>query len=273
MKVPMDKDLVKNAMRCMAVCDAVGNVFEFEKKETFSQKDILEYANFGKLEITDDSQMTLFGFESIISSCDITHAYFDWYLTQTEKYEKFVKENGELPSSLLISRQDMWKYQAPGYTCMTALEELTDCGGRPSNDSKGCGAVMRLLPMMLIDSILDRHSWMRQSIAVTHDHPECIHAAKDLEMSYMGFNINRLGESIEEYGEGWTAQSCVDMAIWAVNNAKDFDDLLVKSIWHDGDSDSVAAVAGSIWGMLGRECKYYDRVVERDSIEFILSQF
>jgi ADP-ribosylglycohydrolase len=58
-------------------------------------------------------------------------------------------------------------------------------------------------------------------------------------------------------------------ALWAVANSRNFDELLVKSIHHSGDSDSVAAIAGSIWGLCSREIKYVDRLQELAPINYI----
>lgn len=263
MKDTMDTDLIKNALRCMAVCDAVGAEFEFVNDPT--PADVLDFAAYNDLEITDDTQMTLFGFDSVIQNYSIQRAYLDWYITQTEDFSESFRKPG------LLSFESLWKDREPGMTCLRSLRRIHLNGLREKNDSKGCGAVMRLLPCMLIDNIEDRLDWINKSIRVTHDHPECERAAIHLMYSYMGFAMERHGEFIEEYGQGWTAQSAVDMAIWSVNNSKTFDELLVNSICHGGDSDSVAAIAGSIWGMLGKDFDYYDRVVEKPAIEYVLS--
>ena len=62
------------------------------------------------------------------------------------------------------------------------------------------------------------------------------------------------------------------MAIWAYQNARDFDDLLVLSICHRGDSDSVAAIAGSLWGLSNKEFSYYENVFEKRPIEYIIDR-
>jgi ADP-ribosylglycohydrolase len=81
--------------------------------------------------------------------------------------------------------------------------------------------------------------------------------------------------NISELGEGWIAPECVNMAIWAYSEANTFDELLALSIAHDGDSDSVAAVAGSLWGLSGREVpqKYIDKLDALDAIKYIEEQY
>jgi ADP-ribosylglycohydrolase len=71
-------------------------------------------------------------------------------------------------------------------------------------------------------------------------------------------------------GAGFYATEAVDMAMWAVNNSDDFEELLLNSICHNGDSDSVGAIAGGFWGLMTKEMpskRLLDRVVEWPSIE------
>ena len=74
--------------------DAVGNPFEFRKN--INPDDVVKYANDSKkLIISDDTQMTIFGFEAIHNANEFggvldeedvrflfTDSYLDWYSTQ-----------------------------------------------------------------------------------------------------------------------------------------------------------------------------------------------
>ena len=79
--------------------------------------------------------------------------------------------------------------------------------------------------------------------------------------------------AITAFGTGWTALSCVQMAMWAVHHAQAYDELLTLAICHEGDSDSVAAVAGSLWGRGGRPGweKYAARLEQHTVIERLLA--
>lgn len=256
-----NNERIANGLRCMAVCDAVGYNFEFVDNLEFEKESILKVAKRSSLSISDDTQMTLFGFESVLDKKPIKQSYLDWYKTQTRNYRDVYTG--------LLSFEELWVDREPGMTCMKSLQALSNVGNRLSNNSSGCGAVMRLLPMMLLDDPFD---FVEDSISVTHDNIECFEAAALLHRAYHGIYSIPEETNIAQIGQGWTSIECVRMAIWAVHNSKTFDELLVNSIWHDGDSDSVAAVAGSIWGYLGRPFDYYDRVVEQAPIEYIINK-
>jgi ADP-ribosyl-[dinitrogen reductase] hydrolase len=255
-----------NALRCMAVGDAVGNPFEFKNDRDFSPLDIMDQADYGDLNITDDTQMTLFGFESVCGnhvSEPCKRAYFNWYYTQTNE---FIKPIYNTDKDILLSFPELYEQRDPGMTVMKSLSQLHITGSRMKNDSKGCGSIMRILPFIHDVKLVN------ESISVTHDHPENFTAAQTLVNAYNSIYEIPKVDDISDLGEGWVADECVNMAIWAAATAEDFDDLLVKSIHHNGDSDSVAAVACSLWGYWGNPFYYYDRVIEKESIEFIVKK-
>jgi ADP-ribosylglycohydrolase len=261
----MNIELIKNAVRCMAVCDAVGADFEFT--EDPDAVAVIKKARQNLLSITDDTQMTLFGLDSILEGYCLERAYSDWYITQVNSFDEF-----HYPKSRLLRYKDLWNRRAPGFTCMDSMESIIASGSRDKNNSKGCGSVMRILPCMAIPNITERIEWVKQSIALTHDHPENEIAAGILVRVYSGGEFDRSADKITDYGTGWTAVEAVDMALWAVQNSNTFDELLVNSICHEGDSDSVAAIAGSIWGLQGKPFDYFHRVVESKTIDDVLAK-
>ncbi|MDE6380631.1 MAG: ADP-ribosylglycohydrolase family protein, partial [Muribaculaceae bacterium] len=153
--------LIDKARGCLiggAAGDALGYAVEFS-----SLKEILkEYGpagitsfkpdSYGIARFSDDTQMTLFTAEGLLSAYtanpdptpeqilkNMEQAYLAWFATQTAF---------QLPlsTSWLTHVRDLWARRAPGNTCLTALAALED--GRPANnDSKGCGAVMRVAPI------------------------------------------------------------------------------------------------------------------------------
>jgi ADP-ribosylglycohydrolase len=145
---------------------------------------------------------------------------------------------------------------------------------------------MRLLPTVMYafwDGEFDiKKSFKAAKISalITHKHPENVQASYDYivaaKMILSDIEIPLENhEHISELGEGWTAQECVNMAIYAFKSAKTFDELLEISIAHDGDSDSVAAIAGSLWGLAGREVpqEYIDKLVEMDAIKYVIDNY
>ncbi|MBR4299223.1 MAG: ADP-ribosylglycohydrolase family protein [Bacteroidales bacterium] len=68
-------------------------------------------------------------------------------------------------------------------------------------------------------------------------------------------------EAIERIGGGWTGHEALAIAIYsAVKHSDCFEDAIVSSVNHSGDSDSTGAICGNIMGMLlGRKAipEYY----------------
>ncbi len=141
-----------------AAGDALGYAVEFSSLNSilnqFGPSGITAYApdRAGVARFSDDTQMTLFTAEGLLSAYadnpnpsqeDIRRhmatAYLAWFATQTAFQLP-------LPSSWLTHIRDLWARRAPGNTCLSALTSLEQ-GARPHNNSKGCGAVMRIAPI------------------------------------------------------------------------------------------------------------------------------
>ncbi len=274
------KDKIINALYALAVGDAVGNHFEF--KSDINQYGVIEYANNANtLVISDDTQMTLFGISAIYNSNSnelsrleksFIKEYLNWYKTQTE-YQ--INNSGLLQFSSLFSRQ------APGNTCLSALKSIAN-NKEVVNDSYGCGSVMRLLPVVMLYNYRDLDEVIeiaKMTANITHKHTyndvavlKYMDATKSVLRGEPIKNVIQC-DHMSDIGEGWTAVECVDMAIWAFTNATTFDELLMLSIAHDGDSDSVAAIAGSLWGLSGREVpqKYINKLTAQDALDFCVT--
>jgi ADP-ribosylglycohydrolase len=272
----------RNAFYAQAVCDAVGDPFEFDSDINYL--DVLEYAQCEKfIEITDDTQMALFIAEvmPIVMYLDLSsvgwwlgQSYIAWFETQQS-----VVDHAPTYSRLQVMPEAN-KRKSPGDTCMFSCLDLKN--GEPvSNNSKGCGSVMRILPFVWLDDNIRGTELALLSADITHKHPENAEAVKYLMAIYyhakndflIPFEVEGDFTHISDIGEGWTALEAVQMAHWAVTKATTFDELLTYSIAHDGDSDSVAAIAGSIWGLLGREVpvKYIEKIAEKKAIDYVLN--
>lgn len=141
-----------------AVGDALGYEVEFSPLtgilSRYGKPGITDYALDAKgiARFSDDTQMTLFTAEGILSAYQadpdaspyeilhhIKQAYLDWFATQTA----FQLPR---PESWLTHVRDLWARRAPGNTCLSALSQLED-GHEVDNNSKGCGGVMRIAPI------------------------------------------------------------------------------------------------------------------------------
>ncbi len=176
-----------------AVGDALGAPVEFmrlpEIREQFGNKGIRDFAPaYGRLgSITDDTQMTLFTAEGMIRSFvqgkvggDLSietitaHAYHRWLMSQG---------GSSLFADFTVSRPG-WLYwfkpihsrRAPGNTCLSGLRDAPTADAAATNDSKGCGAVMRMAPVGLAGWRFDWNAAYVMQLGanlghLTHGHP------------------------------------------------------------------------------------------------------
>jgi ADP-ribosylglycohydrolase len=171
-------DALSRARGCLlggAVGDALGAPVEFssleEIRRQYGDAGIQEFAPaYGGLgAITDDTQMTLFTAEGLIRAhvrysdrgiCHppsvIHHALLRWLLTQGETSPAFPKDHKTWPDGWLIQQRDLFSRRAPGLTCLSALKSSAWFGDEARNDSKGCGAIMRIAPIGLVVRIHDQ---------------------------------------------------------------------------------------------------------------------
>ncbi len=178
-----------------AVGDALGAPIEFMDldaiRKTFGSKGIQNYAPaYGRLgAITDDTQMTLFTAEGMLRGwvrqrslgvssypAVTAHAYLRWLLTQGE--EPICQPDPDA-MGWLYCQKELHSRRTPGVTCLSALRALKDVSDKASNDSKGCGAVMRIAPVGLFGwhgrrrkgSVSQTFNMAVKIAAITHAHP------------------------------------------------------------------------------------------------------
>ncbi len=152
-----------------AVGDALGRPVEFESMggiiKRFGSNGIAAMVPGagGLYEITDDTQMTLFTAEGLLQAwaaprhggsvpdfaAAVKRSYLCWLTTQGEYEGAISSEKGG--DSRLLAIEGLHRRRAPGDTCLSALREGTyNEDGIVSNDSKGCGGVMRAAPAGLL---------------------------------------------------------------------------------------------------------------------------
>lgn len=179
-----------------AVGDALGAPIEFMSRnqilEAFGPDGITSYANaYGGIgKITDDTQMTLFTAEGLLrawvclryrgitSYTGVTaNAYLHWLETQGQTPINDVKFDGAEPG-WLIQQPELHHRRAPGNTCLSALQSMPALGEPASNNSKGCGGVMRVAPVGLFAWRLNAGNNPQEAFqlatelaALTHGHP------------------------------------------------------------------------------------------------------
>jgi len=208
-RIPSDSRLRSRFSGCLlggAVGDALGAPVEFldldEILRTYGEQGIRNYAPaYGKLgAITDDTQMTLFTAEAVLSAhlASVLHgqepdffraaaaSYARWLMTQENSR---LISSGNAKASWLLQQKKLFSRRAPGTTCLSALQNSRGKVTRAMNDSKGCGGVMRVAPvgMYFAASLGREHNSDRlhsnifatgsDLAAITHGHPSgCLSA-------------------------------------------------------------------------------------------------
>ena len=192
-------DSIRGCLMAGAVGDALGYEVEFMSRRSilsrFGENGITKFAldRNGKALISDDTQMTLFTANGMLMGLTrgymrgiggrpekyVNIAYLDWYYTQTGKKREMLIDDWH--PTWLRDLPEMAHLRAPGNTCLSACESLFR-GEKAQNKSKGCGGIMRVAPMALLDAgyaSRNENSYSIEELAeaggeiaeVTHKHP------------------------------------------------------------------------------------------------------
>lgn len=219
--------------------DVVGSVYEFNNIKT------KDFPLFVKQSIyTDDTVMTVAVAKALLRS--------------REEKQDF--------RTILIEEMQLFGKQYPnsGYGGMFA-QWLTTNNPKPYN-SFGNGSAMRVSPCGLIAvELSEALSLAKASAEVTHNHPEGIKGAqavagaiylaknkktkqeiKDfIELNFYDLDFTLDGIR-QNYHFNETCQETVPQAIVAFLESTDFEDAIRNAVSIGGDSDTVAAITGSI---------------------------
>jgi ADP-ribosylglycohydrolase len=165
-----------------AIGDALGAGVEFDRLESILRTYggpvtgyVPAYGRRGA--VTDDTQMTLFAVEGLVTGLagggspdDLRSAVRDSYLRWLAGQRTgVVPAGGWLPADPLLGAG-----RAPGNTCMSGLSAGCGTTDRPVNaGSKGCGTVMRAAPYAFLRRLEPdaRCSLAIDDAALTHGHP------------------------------------------------------------------------------------------------------
>ena len=194
----MNKDILKNKIRGSLIGGAIGDALGYQIEFDIGIKDrqATKYrGDFGI--ISDDTQMTLFTANALLWRHTrwllrgiamqpheaVYYSYLDWYKTQSYKGDNGVAsllKEGYLKTGKTSHEQLCWltdvkelhKRQAPGNTCLSSLRSgKMGTIEHPTNNSKGCGGVMRIAPCGLINRVPDSSGYLAaKCAAITHGH-------------------------------------------------------------------------------------------------------
>ncbi|MEV4728931.1 ADP-ribosylglycohydrolase family protein [Saccharopolyspora sp. NPDC049426] len=266
----------------------------------------------GVARVSDDTQMMLFTLEGLIRAHvarrmkptdndpvpEVQHAYQRWYHTQGRDWLTAggpYAQHLRRPDGWLITNPGLFDTRAPGNTCMTALSNFAQTGvsatpRHRTNDSKGCGGVMRAAPVAVWSN--DPAEVFYAAVgtaALTHSHPsgflsagvlavivhqlirevplrESVRLARELltrwreheeqlqildkAVALAERGVVSPEEIAQELGGGWVGEEALAIGLYAVLATDDLRDALLLSVNHSGDSDSTGMVCGNIGGAL-----------------------
>ncbi len=159
-------DCIRGSLMAGAAGDALGYPVEFMSRSAilsmYGAQGITQFEtdrSSGKALVSDDTQMTLFTACSMLMGVTrgnmrgiggapeyyVSYGYMDWYYTQTGK------KHDDLKYTWLRDLPELAHRRAPGTTCMSACEALFK-GKEVVNHSTGCGGIMRVAPMGLLQA-------------------------------------------------------------------------------------------------------------------------
>ena len=291
---------IKGCLLGGAVGDALGAPVEFLEwsaiEAKFGPQGIVDFAPaFGTTgAITDDTQMMLFTAEGLLrayvhgssrGTCHvpsiIQHSLLSWLITQDYPTAMPISVDG-----WLIKQSELWSRRAPGTTCLGALKASPRLGAVAENNSKGCGALMRVAPCAffvfsfvsaaqsgfliigyptgylaaglfadILQRIVDRQDSLEhavtQSLAKYGQTPGMEETRTLIERVLFFFyeGYQPTPQRIGELGGGWVAEETLAIGLWCALAARSLKEGVIAAVNHSGDSDSTGLIAGHFLGV------------------------
>lgn len=245
----------------LVVGDALGVPFEFKKRDTFKATDMIGYGTYNQPPGTwsDDSSLTLATLESIgrlgyIDPVDIMNNFFAWLdAGQFTPYGKvFDVGNG--------TRKAIQRYA-------NGIEPLK-CGGKSRIDN-GNGALMRILPLAfcpcslndinLVSGLTHNHDISKRGCRlyigmveeILKDVPLYL-VLSDTEVFVKEYSrIPKLWKlTRDEISSSGYVVDTLEAALWCLWHTNTYKDCVLTAVNLGEDTDTVAAVAGGLAGIL-----------------------
>jgi ADP-ribosylglycohydrolase len=265
---------LKLAIYTQAIGDALGAPFEFDSNP--DAQDVADYITSNSvLHYTDDTQLTLATLVGLANkdSDEVKNQYLQWWKTQglDARAVDYLGHEG------LSQFEDYRALRAPGINTMRVLAERVKHNYRKTiGDSNGNGTVMRSLPYIFFP-------WPHQvGLGLAIEHAIYTHGgdeiaqATNIYWNFAKFGVLPAKDQLKYIMRGGrTAIECVVWAIEAVDRSDTFEECMVKCIAHEGDSDTIAAVAGGLWALHKGQPenfeRYKTRLAGKDAIEYALN--
>lgn len=252
--------MLKDAIIGLAVGDALGVPVEFRRRGTFLVKGMLGHGTHNQLAGTwsDDTSMTIATCASInrkgcIDYFDMMDGFHDWYTNGAYTADGTVFDIGN------TTFQAISRYHNGDAPLKCGICSIT---------ANGNGSLMRILPLAFLDSTEEEICNVSK---LTHAHEIsqkacCIYVGiakrllsgegiKDILLSqshqapfHRLRQLERLSETAIE-SSGYVVHT-LEAALWCLVNSNTYEECLLKAVNLGDDTDTTAAVAGGLAGIL-----------------------
>lgn len=251
---------IYDAVMGLVVGDALGVPAEFKARDTFHVDDMIGYGTYNQPPGTwsDDSSLTLATMESIVRKGEIDPADIIRNFSRWLNYAEFTPY-GEVFDVGSTTEAAIRRFQC-------GIEPLK-CGLNHYKHN-GNGSLMRILPLALfpssmtdinnVSSLTHAHDISRRAcrtyVAIAEqllkgaplgdviDYPI---AWKDFERIPKIYKLNR----DEIRSTGYVVHT-LEAALWCVYNTSTYRDCVLEAVNLGGDTDTIAAVAGGLAGII-----------------------
>lgn len=276
---------IKSAIYGFVIGDAMGVPIEFEEREKLMKSPVTNMLGYGSYDVpkgvwSDDTSMTLATIDSIIVNKkelnynDIADKFCEWI--NNAKYTA-TNEVFDIGATTKYSLMRYWNNN------IAAMK----CGGTGISEN-GNGSLMRMLPIALYcfyNKIEDNDiiNIVRNTSSITHAHEisiiGCYMYVKYIifilsnnnktesykllqKIDYSIFNKDNINlyeriikDDISKYSldtiksTGFVVDT-LESVLWVILNTKNFNEAIIGSVNLGGDTDTIAAITGSIAGIL-----------------------
>ncbi len=304
-----NKDIYKNSINGFIIGDALGVPVEFNDREKLKKEPVKEMKGYGTHNQppgtwSDDTSMILAEMDSIAEKKNIDYYDIMEKITQWAINNKYTA-TGITFDIGLTTQKAIYKY--------TQEKEPTRCGGNEIYDN-GNGSLMRILPFVIfsIENKLKEEEeveLINKASSLTHANEislvgckiysdivkmliqkktlsEAINQTKKINytkyytensLNYYskilnGTIINLKEEEIESSG---FIVSTLEASIWSLYHSKSYEEAILKAVNLGGDTDTIAAITGSMAGILFGNIpeKWLQKIKNKELIDDIYNKF
>ncbi len=302
--------MVKSAIFGLAVADALGVPVEFEPREKLQKNPVDKMLGFGSHTVpkgtwSDDTSMALCTLNSITRKGKID------LVDNILEFSKWAEEGYMTPHGEMF---DIGRTTLTALRNFEKSKNVYTCGGKSDYDN-GNGSLMRIMPVSLynyLKNLSEEESIqnVHEVSALTHAHERSLIACgiydflvRELIKSPEKSSVNNALKKSEKYyadykeikhykrlfdeafiytdinfikSSGYVVDT-LEAAIWCLLNTDNYKDCVLKSVNLGEDTDTVAAVAGGLAGILyGYDSipnEWINTLVKNDMISELCDEF